>query len=113
MNAKAKILLFLDLIRKDVKEITEFSIRKRGFELKIKLNNGIFLYIVYNDHNHYSYTIQYSLLKFDRKRFDNFDDFWEVETRPHHFHVRGSEEVATSPMTGDPRIDFLNLINAI
>ena len=26
-------------------------------------------------------------------RFDNYDDRWDVKTRPHHFHKRGMQSV--------------------
>ncbi|MCJ7651843.1 MAG: hypothetical protein MUP85_24850 [Candidatus Lokiarchaeota archaeon] len=35
-------------------------------------------------------------------RFDNYDDRWDVKTRPHHFHVRGLQYSLESPMLGDP-----------
>ena len=84
-----------------------------GKELKLSLHNGILIYIVYNNHNQYSYSIIYSQSKFDQKRFDNYDDRWDVSTRPHHFHMRGNNEVIDSPMNGYPEHDMGVLVDKI
>jgi hypothetical protein len=61
----------------------------------IKMRDGIRVYVQYNDHNQYSYSIIFSDGKLDRSRFDNYDDRWMISTRPHHFHPR---------MTGLPKM---------
>lgn len=35
----------------------------------------------------YSYTIIFSKFELDRCRFDNYDDRWEVSTKPHHSYI--------------------------
>jgi hypothetical protein len=42
-------------------------------------------------------------------RFDNYDDIWDVKTRPNHFHVRGMQSVIESPMRGMPDLDIPTL----
>ncbi len=107
MSAANKIItsrkLLLELLMSD---ISKHSLNKSGKELKITLSNGILLYIVYNNHSQYSYTIQYSSSKLDRKRFDNFDNRWDVTSKPHHYHMKGSIHVEESRMIGDPNADM-------
>lgn len=81
--------------------------------VKVLLHNGVYVYIRYNNHNEYSYNVIFSLLKYDRARFDNFDDNWNVRTRPHHFHPRNIREGYESLMSGDPDVDIKKLINLI
>lgn len=42
----------------------------------------------------------YLLSKMSRVRFDNFDDRWEVATKPHHTHSRYKEKATKSPFRG-------------
>jgi hypothetical protein len=42
-------------------------------------------------------------------RFDNYDDIWDVKTRPNHFHVRGMQSVIESPIRGMPDLDIPTL----
>ena len=67
--------------------------------LKIVFHTEIYLYIRYNDYGEYSYCVIFSPNPNDQIRFDNFDDIWDVKTRPHHFHVRGMQSVVDSPMS--------------
>ena len=46
-------------------------------------------------------------------RFDNYDNVWDVPTRPHHFHIRGMESVIERPMIGIPEKDIPNLFKSI
>ncbi|MBA7527024.1 hypothetical protein ES705_19197 [subsurface metagenome] len=46
-------------------------------------------------------------------RFDNYDDRWDVKTRPHHFHKRCMQSVIESPMDGDPNQDIPVLVKKI
>lgn len=79
--------------------------------LRVRFISGIFLYIRYNDYSEYSYQIIYSQSEHDRIRFDNYDDHWDIDTKPHHKHDRGSKKVSRSPMCGDPSKDILKLMD--
>ena len=46
-------------------------------------------------------------------RFDNYDDRWEVITRPHHFHIRGLKSIIESSMLGKPNHDIPILLKMI
>lgn len=114
MNGREKIVESSNLFSKIIPdEISELKYNKVGKELKILLSNGVEIYVVYNDHHQYSYTIIYSNSKYDRKRFDNYDDRWSVNTRPHHYHIRGSNQIIESPMVGNPNDDIPLLIKDI
>jgi hypothetical protein len=74
--------------------------------LKVVFYREIYLYIRYNDYGEYSYSTIFSPNPDDQARFDNYDDIWEVKTRPHHFHIRGMQKVIESPMKGEPDYDI-------
>lgn len=57
-------------------------------ELKIIFRSGIILYIRYNDFDEYGYHLMYSSKKGDYERFDNYDKNWDIDSKPHHFHLR-------------------------
>ncbi len=106
----------------DAKAIIETQLRKyiittdfneSGSKLTFTLLGGITLYIRYNDYQEYSYTIQFSLNKFDRIRYDNFDKTWGVETNPHHLHPLSETIAQKSPMNGNPNYDMPIFISAI
>ena len=42
----------------------------------------------------------------DRFRFDNYDDYWNVKSKPHHHHKRHSHDGEESEMNGDPNNDM-------
>jgi len=46
-------------------------------------------------------------------RLDNYDDRWEVKTRPHHFHIRGMQSVIKSPRIDEPRQDIGKIFKII
>ena len=79
--------------------------------LKITFFKGLVLYIRYNDYDEYSYQLIYSQKKFDRIRYDNYDDIWNVISKPHHYHPKGEKTAIESPMNGDPEYDISILIN--
>ncbi|KKN21471.1 hypothetical protein LCGC14_0924980 [marine sediment metagenome] len=81
--------------------------------LKIIFHNEIYLYLRYNDYEEYSYSTIFSPNPDDQIRFDNYDDIWDVETRPHHFHTRGLKKVIDSPMKGEPEHDIPILLTFI
>jgi len=76
------------------------------------LKSGVVIYIRYNEYGEYGYQIKYSPRKNDFLRFDNFDDRWDVSTKPHHFH-QGNVKVISSPMSGDPNHDIPILVKFI
>ena len=78
--------------------------------LKITFFKGLILYIRYNDYDEYSYQLIYSQKKLDRIRYDNYDDIWDVISKPHHFHPKGEKTAIESPMNGDPNYDMPILI---
>ena len=78
--------------------------------LKITFFKGLILYIRYNDYSEYSYQLIYSQKKYDRIRYDNYDDVWDVLSKPHHLHLIGEKNVIESPMNGNPEHDIPILI---
>ena len=96
------------------------SIEKTIFQpklsrIKIHLRNENIIYIQYNDYDEYGYSIIFSRIELDRCRFDNYDDRWDVSTRPHHFHPRYKKEAVISNMNGNPEDDmpyFCSLIKS-
>jgi len=79
----------------------------------IQFRDEIQLYIRYNNHNQYSYSVIFSKNELDRCRFDNFDDRWKVSSRPHHFHPRFNKLGFLSPMVGLPEKDIPRLCDLI
>lgn len=57
-------------------------------QIKIRLRNDNVIFVQYNDYGEYGYSILFSKIDLDRCRFDNYDDRWNVPTKPHHFHPR-------------------------
>jgi hypothetical protein len=53
--------------------------------LKIVLKDGTKIYIQYNNYQEYSYSVLFSSFEGDRCRFDNYDNLWEVPSRPTTF----------------------------
>jgi hypothetical protein len=78
--------------------------------LKIVFFNGLILYIRYNDHYEYSYQLVYSQKPLDRIRYDNYEDMWNVISKPHHLHPKGEKIAIKSSMTGDPKYDIPTLL---
>jgi hypothetical protein len=101
------------LLEEFISEIKDEKIDDERPYLKITFFNGLILYIRYNDYNEYSYQLIYSQDYLDRIRYDNFDDRWEVKSRPHHFHPQGKEEAIESPMNGNPKHDIKILLKNI
>ena len=79
-------------------------------ELKITFRSGIILYIRYNDFDEYGYQLMYSDKSGDYERFDNYDKSWDVESAPHHFHLRNKQAIEPSPMNGLPDNDAPYLV---
>ena len=87
-------------------KIKSIEINYRLATIKILLNDGLIVFIRYNNYQEYSYSVIFSSSKYDRIRFDNFDDKWNVKTRPHHFHPIDNKEGYSSVMLGKPREDL-------
>ena len=114
MKAIAKLTIARDIFEQNLSnEIKTISINVDDKQLHIVFHDGIHLYIVYNDYEEYSYQITFTQKPLDRLRFDNFDDKWNVSTRPHHLHQRGQKDAIESPMLGDPKHDMPILITYI
>jgi len=103
---KARELL-IDLLGND---IIKDELDDTYSQLKLIFNSGIVLYIRYNEYGEYGYQIIFSPLKDDFSRFDNFDDRWDVPSKPHHFHKKGDKEAIASPMLGNPTHDIPILV---
>lgn len=81
--------------------------------MQFEFRQGFTLFIRYNDFDQYSYHIQFSKSKFNRIRYDNYDDTWDVMSRPHHFHPKNKKEALMSEMVGIPELDIPKLIEII
>ncbi len=68
-------------------EIYEIIIDKIRPILIVKFTKSIIVHIRYNNFDEYSYQIIFSKKKFDRVRYDNYDDKWDVVLNPHHMHL--------------------------
>lgn len=88
------------------KSIITLSINLKYYRIHLTLKDGVNLYIVYNNYDQYSYNVIFSNIEMDRCRFDNYDDQWDVSSKPHHFHPRYKNETETSQMKGDPDVDI-------
>ncbi len=94
-----------------IEEELSIHLRKIHFEPKLArihiiLRNEINLFIRYNNHDEYSYSVLFSKVELDRCRFDNYDDRWNISTKPHHFHSRFNKIGVSSPMNGNPENDI-------
>ncbi len=98
---KARVLI-VDLLSD---EIRSDELSENLSQLKVVLKSGIIIYIRYNEYGEYGYQIKFSPEKDDFLGFDNFDDRWDVSTKPDHFH-KGNVKVIASPMSGDPNHDI-------
>ena len=105
----ARILL-MELMNE---RIIEEELNVSHSQLKLFLDSGEIILIRYNQYGEYGYQIIHSRQKRDFSRFDNFDDKWDVKSRPHHYHLRGGKNVKSSPMTGNPKDDMPILVNYI
>ena len=92
------------------RRIIEISLNILLSQLKLTLDSGITIYIKYNEFEEYGYQIIFSREKYDFSRFDNYDDHWDVVSRPHHFHARNNAGVKSSPMLGIPKQDIPFLV---
>ena len=93
--------------------LENFYFEPKLARIRIEQRDGILLYIQYNNYNEYSYSIIFSKMLLDRCRFDNYDDKWNVSSRPNHFHPRYDKSGYSSPMNGDPDHDIILVLELI
>ena len=114
MDARKYLQLTRDILIKEYSSLVrELILHKDRPVLKVVFYDEIILYVRYNNYGEYTYCVIFSPNPDDQMRFDNYDDRWDVKTRPHHFHIRGMESVIDSPMIGDPKKDIPILIQNI
>jgi len=114
MDCRKKLQLAYNILIKEYSDrIREITLYKDRAVLKAIFHNEINLHIRYNDYGEYTYCVIFSPNLDDQMRFDNYDNRWNVKTRPHHFHIRGLQSVKESPMKGEPRQDIPVLIKKI
>jgi len=75
--------------------------------IHIILRDKVEIFIRYNNHDEYSYSVIFSKAELDRCRYDNYDDKWNVSSKPHHLHPRKQLEAMSSKMTGYPDNDIV------
>jgi hypothetical protein len=108
------ILEAFEIINRKLKGyLSEIDLDPDMGRFKFKLKSGITVFIRYNNYNQYSYTILFSSQALDRIRFDNFDDLWDVNSKPNHTHPRYQKSAISSPFTGTPSKDILLLSNLL
>jgi len=116
MSSLTKLMESKPILEKELSiYIKNLDFEPKLARIKITLRDGALLYVRYNNYNEYSYAIIYSKLELDRVRFDNYDDQWNVVTRPHHYHPRQCKNGFISPMNGNHKHDipeFCNLIKS-
>jgi hypothetical protein len=105
---KARELLVPSLIR----TITGVHLSDEHYTLRIDFEQHSILYVKYNDYQEYSYQILLSHQGSKSIRYDNFDDRWDVSSRPNPVHM-ADKTVVASPMNGDPVHDMPLLIKVI
>jgi len=89
MNANENLIHARSIIEEKLKiRIISFQIDLIACRLKYQLRDGTKLFIHFNDYSEYGYQLIFSDKGLDRVRFDNHDDHWNVQTKPHHFHPR-------------------------
>ncbi len=107
----AKLSKARQIIERELRDQTKGICFDEDLErLKITLKDGLLVYIQFNNYGEYSYSIIMAGDKGDYCRFDNYDDRWDVDTRPHHFHPRFHRHVQESQMIGDPDTDIPLLV---
>lgn len=114
MDAEIKLITALKFVQNAfTSNITSYRKDEDRPVISIYFDIGINLYIRYNDYEEYSYQIMFSQDKYDRIRYDNYDDHWLLSTKPHHVHERGKKEAIESKMTGKPEIDMPLLVEIL
>ncbi|MFX0113821.1 MAG: DUF6516 family protein [Candidatus Hodarchaeota archaeon] len=101
------------MVSEILSEIKDIQIDDDRPLLKVAFLKGFILYIRFNDFNEYSYQLIFSQKPNDRIRYDNFDDRWQVNSRPHHLHPRNETIAVESPMQGNPEHDVPILVRMI
>ena len=99
-EAKSLLEQFFD------EDIKNLDLNQDRRQLHIVLNDGVEIYVIYNNHDEYGYSVIFSKLDLDRVRFDNYDKIWDTSSNPHHCHPRYKKEAISSNMKGDPKTDI-------
>ncbi len=114
MDARNNLEVGCSLIIKNYNTLIRESILERDRPVfKVIFYNEVNLYIRYNNYEEYSYCVIFSPNPDDQMQFDNYDDIWDVKTRPHHFHIRGMQSVIDSLMNEEPNHDIPILLEYI
>jgi len=104
---REKLLKAKEILQKHYSDkITQIILEDERPVLKIEFNLSYILYIRYNYFDEYSYQLIFSQQENDRIRFDNYDQIWDVSSKPNHFHPRGKKVAIVSPMNGNPDHDI-------
>ncbi|HMF31379.1 MAG TPA: hypothetical protein VKK79_08200 [Candidatus Lokiarchaeia archaeon] len=114
MEGFDKIELAQDILEEDLGDLLEnilFDFEIPRFTATLVDRTKII--IRYNNYDEYAYFIIFSESLLDRCLFDNYDQRWEVESSPHHFHPRFSKPAFSSPMNGNPELDIRLLCELI
>ncbi len=91
--------------RTEVIETQEFSSEQFFFKIRVKLSKGYnFQARIYYNRGHIDYAYQL-FTDFPFLRWDNKEEFPELETYPHHHHDANGN-VTSSPLTGEPTKDI-------
>lgn len=101
------------IVNEFLDQILDFHLNEQRPMLTVIFRKGFVLYIQYNKFDEYAYHIQLVHMANNFIRYDNFDDHWEVITKPHHLHPGDKLPVEKSPMIGNPQIDMPNLIQIL
>ncbi len=110
MDGIDKLEIAKELIERDLgSSVSSLFFNDILVRLRVVLQDSTIIIVYYNDHEQYSYSFIFSSNELDRCRFDNFDDTWKVNTTPHHFHPRKTQEGFASPMLGVPEKDIPRL----
>ena len=113
MNALEKLKVAQHILLQQLsRQIKDVHFSDEHFNVKLTFEDGKRLYVRYNDYGEYSYQFILSSQLSDFIRYDNFDDNWEVSTRPHHWHTKNGG-VIESPMIGVPEEDIPILADKI
>ncbi len=110
MSGTNKIELARRILEQKLRDlILDLQVNYTSPRLVAIVRDGSRIYVRYNDHDQYTYSVVFSASEGDKCLFDNYDDRWKVTTRPHHFHSRFRTQVSASPMRGKPEEDIVLL----
>jgi hypothetical protein len=103
MSSVDKLTQSKNILEKELSiHVRELFFEPKLARIRIILRDGVMLYVQYNNHDQYGYSVIFSSNELDRCRFDNYDKNWKVSSQPHHFHPRNTKDGFDSPMVGKP-----------